>query len=979
MLLPRFLIVAILISFSTISTSFAQSLDHVQGEILIHLDERVDANDWSKEFSATSPYKIGLKKRISPILDLYVIGFDFTKINEERLLLSLLRDKAVYMAQYNHFVSLRSTIPDDPQFGQQWQYINDGQDGGTVGADIDMDLAWDFTTGGVTANGDTIVACVIDDGVDGTHPDMIPNLFINHAEIPGNNIDDDNNGFVDDYRGWDTGSDSDAVYDGGGHGTPVAGIVGAKGNNGIGVAGVNWDVKVMIVQGGTGVESEVIEAYSYPLSFRKKYNETNGAEGAFVVSTNASWGIDFGQPSDAPLWCAFYDTLGQHGILNCGATINGNQNVDEIGDLPTACASDYMISVTNMNRNDVKVTGAGYGLETIDLGAFGAETWTAAFGGNYGGFGGTSGATPHVTGTIALMYSAPCTNIADLALSDPEEAAKIMRTALFNGVDPNESLEGITVTGGRLNVHKALEQLITNNCGDCPPPLAGAVQDLSESSASLNWSLNDSINTTDLRWRMTGSTDWNFVENASSPYVLDGLEACTEYEYQLKAYCNLDTTDYGLIQTFLTAGCCENPENLETSNVTADQATISWDLAEYAISYNVRYKQTSSTDWIELNTENTFFMMDDLENCSEYEFQVQSVCNLASPDYTPSVLFFTKGCADACTQLPYCDVQGFDSDEEWIALMQLGNFENESNSDGGYGYYLDLSGPAFIKGGTYDISLTPGYSGQEYDEYFIVWIDYNEDGVFADDEIAFDSDGSFNSTITGEITLPNNVDIGNTRMRVAMRFENEPPVCPEENFNDFGEVEDYCISFGCPTVQSIQVDTTDLNSANITIVGDANADSQGYRYRKLGDTEWTEETSINLNILISDLEKCTEYEIQARTNCTDEQSEYSDIITFKTACDLNVEGENENQQLTVQPNPFNENIQLKINSIQGLKQCDIIVYNNIGEAVYTMNNVDFSAGENAVQVQLEDLVSGLYIVQIRNEHVNLSKKVIKAE
>ena len=284
---------------------------------------------------------------------------------------------------------------------------------------------------------------------------MAANLWKNYGEIENNGIDDDGNGFIDDYHGWDTGSNSDAVGDGGGHGTPVAGIVGAVGNNGVGVAGVNWDVKLMIVQGGTGIESEVLEAYSYPLVARKAYNETDGEEGAFVVSTNASWGIDQGQPADAPLWCSFYDTLGVHGIISCGATANANFNIDIVGDLPTGCSSEYLISVTNMNDNDVKVTSAGFGATTIDLGAFGQGTFTTTLS-NYGGFGGTSGATPHVTGSVALLYSAPCPTLISIAKSDPLVAAQMVRDFILNEADPNPSLAGITVTGGRLNINLSL-------------------------------------------------------------------------------------------------------------------------------------------------------------------------------------------------------------------------------------------------------------------------------------------------------------------------------------------------------------------------------------------------------------------------------------------------------------------------------------------------------------------------------------------
>lgn len=444
---------------------FSQKVgDHVKGDILIKLNQ-TSVNNWitKNQTFRGSNTNVTYKEVISKSLNVHLITFNHNLINENDFLKEIKKDSDIETAQFNHYIKMRSTIPDDASFSQQWQYINTGQSGGTIGADIDIDLAWDITTGGTSASGDEIVACVIDEGINQTHPDIIDNLWTNNVEIPGNGIDEDNNGFIDDIIGWNFQTNSNNVNVGGSHGTPVAGIVGAKGNNGIGVAGVNWDIKLMfLVHGNITVESIVLAAYDYPMQMRKKYNETDGAEGAFVVSTNASWGIDFGQPEDYPLWCEFYNELGSHGILSAAATINGNQNVDVIGDLPTGCDSDYLITVTNMDHNDQKVTNAGYGLTTIDLGAFGEGTYTTS-GSGYGGFGGTSGATPHVTGTIALLYSAPCLNFIDYAKTNPAEAALLVKNYILDGVDPNASLAGITVTGGRLNVNNAL-QLLMDNC-----------------------------------------------------------------------------------------------------------------------------------------------------------------------------------------------------------------------------------------------------------------------------------------------------------------------------------------------------------------------------------------------------------------------------------------------------------------------------------------------------------------------------------
>ncbi len=432
---------------------YAQDLNYVQGEVLVQLKSGTTPNQLSSEISTLN---IINAKLISRPMNIWKIKFDDTNINELETISALDKNSQVLVSQKNHTgIKERVIFPDDPLFDNQWQYYQEND------KDIDADEAWEVTTGGQTANGDVIVAAVIDDGLSINHPDMVENHWVNEDEIENNDIDDDKNGYVDDYNGWNVFSNNDNIGSGG-HGTPVCGIVGATGNNGIGITGVNWDVKVMIIEGSSGNEATVIEAYSYILEARMLYNSSNGTAGSFVVSTNASFGIDFGDPDDYPLWCEMYNTLGENGILSCGATINGNYDVDIIGDVPTACPSEYLISVTNTNQNDVKVTQAGYGLETIDLGAPGAGIYTLSSGTGYGTFGGTSLATPHVTGTIALLYSAPCSNFADLAIEDPALAARLIRDFILEGVDPNESLEGITTTGGRLNVNNSMQTLMAN-------------------------------------------------------------------------------------------------------------------------------------------------------------------------------------------------------------------------------------------------------------------------------------------------------------------------------------------------------------------------------------------------------------------------------------------------------------------------------------------------------------------------------------
>lgn len=447
--------------------SFSQTKNHIDGELIVWLKKEVKAEKFCADFQTNKNSAINFspKKLLSEQLNIWLVQFNPSAIDEKEILSAVNSKNEVQAAQFNHFVSLRSTIPNDVLFSQQFDMLNAGQTGGTIDADIDADLAWDSTTGGVTVTGDTIVVAIIDDGIDTSHIDMKENIWFNHHEMPNNNIDDDGNGYIDDYRGWNAYINSDDITDGGfggWHGTSVAGIVGAKGNNGIGVTGVNWNVKLMIIPGSSGNnEAVVVASYSYALKMRTLYNETNGAKGAFVVATNSSFGKNLGQPADFPIWCAMYDSMGKHGIISAGATANANYNVDVDGDMPTACPSDFLISVTNTTYEDKKVAGAGYGLTTIDLGAPGENAYTVDGNGfsGYKAFGGTSGATPHVAGSVALLYAAATDSQMIRCKQNPDAFALAIKDFIMKGVDTIADLQNITVTGGRLNIGTSVKML----------------------------------------------------------------------------------------------------------------------------------------------------------------------------------------------------------------------------------------------------------------------------------------------------------------------------------------------------------------------------------------------------------------------------------------------------------------------------------------------------------------------------------------
>ncbi len=348
----------------------------------------------------------------------------------------------VVAAQPN-YVYHTDITPNDPQFSSLYGL-----------AKIQAPAVWDKTTGS-----SSVVVAVIDTGVLYTHEDLSANMWRNPGETgldanghdrATNGVDDDGNSYVDDVYGINTIYDNSNPVDDNGHGTHVAGTIGAVGNNGKGVAGVNWSVRIMAVKShdshGNGTSASVVAAFQYVTMMKQR--------GVNIRVTNNSWG---GAPEAASYDQALKDAIdaaGNAGILNVMAAGNSNSNNDATPFYPASYDSPSIIAVAASDQNDNRASFSSYGAHTVALAAPGVGILSTYGSGPtvYQFLSGTSMATPHVAGAAALL----CAYRGALSVAD-------LKATLMNSVDVLPQWSGLTVTGGRLNLARAVQSLPNNN------------------------------------------------------------------------------------------------------------------------------------------------------------------------------------------------------------------------------------------------------------------------------------------------------------------------------------------------------------------------------------------------------------------------------------------------------------------------------------------------------------------------------------
>ncbi|KNY27954.1 S8 family serine peptidase [Pseudobacteroides cellulosolvens] len=335
-----------------------------------------------------------------------------------------------------------------------------GQTEGTPNSDINAPEAWNITKG----SRDVTVA-VIDSGVDYTHVDLKENMWKNPGEVPDNGIDDDANGYVDDVYGWDFANNDSDPMDDNKHGTHCAGIIGAAANNGYGIAGVNWNVSIAALKfldsDGFVALSDAAQAINYAVKMN-------------IPITSNSWGGG----GNAPILEEAFKYASDNGVLSVVSAGNSGRNVDVYPHYPAAYTYPGIISVAATDHNDNPAQFSNYGKSTIDLAAPGVSIYSTIPGNQYAFMNGTSMAAPYVTGAAALIKS-----------YDKSLTGLDIKNLIMSSVDQIDSLMNRTVSGGRLNVYKALNSMVETPI-PTPDPETGKLSVMAYNLSTQNLSNN---------------------------------------------------------------------------------------------------------------------------------------------------------------------------------------------------------------------------------------------------------------------------------------------------------------------------------------------------------------------------------------------------------------------------------------------------------------------------------------------------------
>jgi subtilisin family serine protease len=424
----------------------AQSMEGAEykpGELIVKLQPNLGEaglmGDFASEYGATVVEHFDVPDSVFKSFGGELVRLQLPQgIELAEAIAAMQQDPRVVYAEGNEVIRLPETenhgettpdpsIPNDLD-SKLWGLHNTGQDGGKVGADIKALDAWKVTTGDNSVNGPLIA--VIDTGIDYNHPDLKANMWVNPGEIPGDGIDNDGNGVVDDVYGYNAFANNGNPLDGHSHGTHCAGTIGAVGNNGEGVTGVMQNARMMAVKIFSDSGSTSTDAIVRGLMYSAKMGAT---------ITSNSWGG--GGRSQA-----IYDAFASNPALHVIAAGNSNYDNDKRDNFPSNYDLDNIVAVAATTRNDERASFSQWGAKTVDVAAPGHQIWSTIPNGRYGNKSGTSMATPHVSGVAGLIASAY-----------PDATNDEIKERLIKGSDPVPALVGISVSNGRVNAARSLE------------------------------------------------------------------------------------------------------------------------------------------------------------------------------------------------------------------------------------------------------------------------------------------------------------------------------------------------------------------------------------------------------------------------------------------------------------------------------------------------------------------------------------------
>lgn len=448
---------ALLFSVATLALSATaqaslQKVDAVPGEYIVRLKPAYTEMSVNSLARALGAY---VKSEI-PSQNIIVVkraSFETTS----SAIKTMAQNNLVDVVEPNYIYKMNQ-LPNDPMMEQLWGLRNFGQKDpkgkvGVAGVDVGMEQAWDIETGSKK-----MVVAVIDTGIDFNHPDLAPNLWTNEAEANGKaGIDDDNNGVIDDIHGFNAIDGSGNAMDDQGHGSHCSGTIGAKGNDGVGIAGVNWDVQLMAVKfldsNGSGTLENALKAIDYATKMGAKVMSNSWGGGGFSQTLLDA----IKRSNDA-------------GALFVAAAGNDSNNNDQTPSYPATYDVPNIISVAAIDNQGVMASFSNYGRRTVHLGAPGVNVWSST-GGQYASFSGTSMATPHVSGVAALVWA-----------HEPQLTALELKQRLLATARPIAGLKGKTKTGGLVNAYNALTN--TTPAPDVNDPANWRAVDASYASAS---------------------------------------------------------------------------------------------------------------------------------------------------------------------------------------------------------------------------------------------------------------------------------------------------------------------------------------------------------------------------------------------------------------------------------------------------------------------------------------------------------------